>query len=80
VKTEAARFRRARGLRRLYLNKMKPFLPGHSLDALASYFFLQKDLEKCRLGKGIVKPPHNKTRYSNIRGFNDTIVGPARFW
>jgi hypothetical protein len=32
------------------------------------------------LGKGIVKPPHNDTRYSNIRGFNDTIVGPARFW
>ena len=25
------------------------------------------------------KPSHNDTRYSDIRGFNDTIVGPARF-
>jgi hypothetical protein len=23
------------------------------------------------------KPPHNDTRYSDIRGFNDTIISPA---
>jgi len=26
------------------------------------------------------KPSHNDTRYSDIRGFNDIIVSPARFW